>query len=143
MAGPLSLRTKKGLLTRYSNNLRRLIDEIQDSRNVQRGGGDSLTPSSVNSTVFDLRAYTKLLTDVFDEFTTALDMTETLSEEQEIQLQGQVDASVKLIDHAQRLTLELERENLEDGHETTVIDNVTMAPPTLPAIPIPVFSEQI
>ncbi|VDP53969.1 unnamed protein product [Heligmosomoides polygyrus] len=88
--------------------MREIISKVKDSHATQGKASDSPAPS-IESTIFELQASTKLLSEVLNDFTAALDTIDNLPEEQEAQTEQYIDTSVDLIDEAQRLAMELEK----------------------------------
>ncbi|KHJ97810.1 hypothetical protein OESDEN_02208 [Oesophagostomum dentatum] len=84
MAGPASLRSQKGILTRYCNNL---VQATSVAQNVAQLGFtilDMRTMKKAQEAVFELEAKSKLVSDALQNFTSMSDSAmDALSEDQE------------------------------------------------------------
>ncbi|KAK6733723.1 hypothetical protein RB195_017467 [Necator americanus] len=87
MCGPITLRTKKALLTRYCNNLNEIIAQYEGDASY-----DDISPSSreflehIHTATLELKATSKLVADQLDAFVNVIEaMGDAFSEDHEAQ----------------------------------------------------------
>ncbi|EYB91440.1 hypothetical protein Y032_0206g1994 [Ancylostoma ceylanicum] len=144
MVGPASLRTKKALLTRYCNNLSRVIERINSAHTAAQASSDDATsPPRIKASLFELDATAKLAADALNAFTAALDEIDELPEEQDKQANDYIDSSLSLIERARLMAIELDAKNIGDREENDERGWTEMMRPKLPPIPIPIFTGKV
>ncbi|KAK6728319.1 hypothetical protein RB195_005763 [Necator americanus] len=145
MSGPATLRSHKGLLTRYRNCLTRLLDE-QSPTQPDDVRIDQTSIQKLRRSSFVLSATKQLVTDALNNFTSALDdLQEPLTEENDKQVTQYLDKAHAVLERAQERIISIEGQLLGPSQEeTTVVQMRTAAQiPKLPAIPIPTFTGKI
>ncbi|KAL6723659.1 hypothetical protein Aduo_018638 [Ancylostoma duodenale] len=151
MSGPITLRTEKGLLTRYCNNLNEIIAQYEGD--VSQG---DISPSSreflehIHTAILELKATSKLVADQLDAFVNVIEaMGDALSKDHEAQALEYIEKAHLAIDRAEKLAIKLEAKRIsvrESGNQPIITRNtgqVDIAAPKLPAIPIPTFTGKI
>ncbi|ETN73877.1 hypothetical protein NECAME_13366 [Necator americanus] len=106
MVGPASLRTKKALLTRYCNNLSRVIEKVDSAQTTGQASSDDASSSRIKASLFELDTTAKLGSEALNAFTAALDEIDELPEEQETQTKQ------KMIERAHQMAIELDAKNI-------------------------------
>ncbi|VDP58136.1 unnamed protein product [Heligmosomoides polygyrus] len=87
MPGSFALRTQKALLTRYCNNLDKIVTQYGEEKPLQQSSSTSNVTEPTSSAIYELRAAAKLVSDQLAAFVTIVDsMEDQLTEEQEAQL---------------------------------------------------------
>ncbi|VDL81069.1 unnamed protein product [Nippostrongylus brasiliensis] len=143
MVDPITLKTKKSLVIRYTNNLRKIVERIQHSNGAPQSRREAVDSGSISAKVYDLHASTRLLTSAIEDFTSAIDTIEGLPEEQETLTHEDIETALELIEEAQCLVVLLESTRARNPPADAITDNTEMVAAKLPAIPIPVFSGKI
>uniref|UniRef100_A0A7I4Y2Q8 CCHC-type domain-containing protein n=1 Tax=Haemonchus contortus TaxID=6289 RepID=A0A7I4Y2Q8_HAECO len=153
MSGPITLKTQKGLLTRYSNNLRRVLDSAEAT--VTREWSDLHERRDLGNTqaaIFELQSASELVLNSLSTFAATADsLGESLNEEHEKQLQEYIDSAQSLLDRANRVAIQMDAHVRTARDQTLFMGNdqatfqgtLQVARPKLPAIPIPTFSGKV
>ncbi|KAK6734151.1 hypothetical protein RB195_017743 [Necator americanus] len=137
-------KNKKALLTRYCNNLSRVIERIDSAHTAAQASSDDATsPPRIKASLFELDATAKLAADALNAFTAALDEIDELPEEQDKQANDYIDSSLSLIERARLMAIELDAKNIGDREENDERGWTEMMRPKLPPIPIPIFTGKL
>ncbi|CAJ0601117.1 unnamed protein product [Cylicocyclus nassatus] len=154
MAGPTSLKVAKALLTRYCNNLQRLTEESEKALKTEELKVWNMQQSQeVQRKVMELEANINLVSQSLEKFANVVDtVMESVTEEQEQQVQEYIDKAQTTIDQAQKLTIQLESARISArdhaGDPTRPTSSSLRAhgeAPTsqLPPIPVPTFTGEL
>ncbi|WKY07583.1 hypothetical protein Q1695_007220 [Nippostrongylus brasiliensis] len=140
MSGPAALRSHKGLLSRYINQLTRLLDEYKVTQ-PETSPVDLVRAQQLRKMSYQLSATSKLVSEALTNFTNVVDaLGDTLSEEQSSQTAEYVENAQAVLDKAQSLAIDMEAQLMGAREEAPVTQ---IAAAKLPAIPIPTFSGRI
>ncbi|KAL6739167.1 hypothetical protein Aduo_012650 [Ancylostoma duodenale] len=154
MAGPTSLRSQKGILTRYCNVLSQNITKGEEIAKLDPSSFTNLDASQRAQTIaFELKATSKLVSDTRSSFTATVDsLIDALSEEQEQQALEYIEKAHIALERAHDLAIRIEANRVSvREHGQIPVDfspeppsaHIGMAMPKLPAIPIPIFSGKV
>ncbi|KAK6029719.1 zinc knuckle, partial [Ostertagia ostertagi] len=150
MSGPITLKSQKGLLTRYCNNLRRLLDSAE-ANSTQKWADlrDSADLGNMQAVLFELQSISDLVLNSLSAFTATVDsLSEELDETHENQVHEYIDSAQNLLDRASCTILQMDAQ-VKTAREhalflgaspTTTPGILQPAQPRLPVIPVPVFS---
>ncbi|KHJ89034.1 integrase core domain protein [Oesophagostomum dentatum] len=147
MAGPASLRSQKGILTRYCNNLVQATSVAQNVAQLDFTNLDMRTMKEAQEAVFELEAKSKLVSDALQNFTSMSDsVMDALSEEQEKQVHEYIEKAHAALEGAQDLAIKIEAMRISAQERTNLPPGAGLTgstAPRLPAIPIPNFSGKV
>ncbi|KIH47544.1 hypothetical protein ANCDUO_22392 [Ancylostoma duodenale] len=152
MADPMFLRSQKALLTRYCNNLSRLLDKGE--KELHPIGTEFSANNETQALLHEIDSTSQLILDTLSAFIATCDsLIDTLDEEQQKQVQQYIDSTHAVLDRAHCFAIHRDaalrsaREQMHAPSGTIPIaptngigGAVQMTQPKLPAIPIPNFS---
>ncbi|VDL82028.1 unnamed protein product [Nippostrongylus brasiliensis] len=98
MTTSVSMRAKKSAVTRYKRNLEKLLEETQESKEINT--------TKTKATIYELQESTKLLTNAVDELSAVLDSLDPSTIQHETELQY-IEASLEIVDQAHKVTIAL------------------------------------
>ncbi|KAL6732242.1 hypothetical protein Aduo_003022 [Ancylostoma duodenale] len=99
MAGPMSLRSQKALLTRYCNNLSRLLDKGE--KELHPIGTEFSANNETQALLHEIDSTSQLILDTLSAFIATCDsLIDTLDEEQQKQVQQYIDSTHAVLDRA-------------------------------------------
>lgn len=154
MSGTFALRTQKALLTRYCNNLDKIVTQHGEEKPLQQSSSTSNVTEPTSSAIYELRAAAKLVSDQLAAFVVD-SMKDQLIEEQEAQLFEYIEKAQTSMDRAENLATQLEsrrinaRESAPNNAQTALwapersSGQLEMMVPKLPPMPIPAFDGKI
>ncbi|KAK6030989.1 zinc knuckle [Ostertagia ostertagi] len=114
-SAPIRLRSQKGLLTRYCNNLNELITRCEGDNALKMLSSSSNSDDfeRIASIVYELQATTRLLSDHLATFVSTIDtLFDSLTKEQQDQTLEYIENAHIAIDRADRLAIELEAKRI-------------------------------
>lgn len=155
MSGPITLRTKKALLTRYCNNLNEIIAQCEEDISLRDTAPNSRESSEhIFTLILELKATAKLVADQLDAFVNVVEaMGESFSEDQEAQALEYIEKAHHAIDRAEKIAIKLDEKRMsarelanigtQSAINTRNAGQLDIAVPKLAAIPIPTFDGKI
>uniref|UniRef100_A0A7I4Z4E8 DUF1758 domain-containing protein n=1 Tax=Haemonchus contortus TaxID=6289 RepID=A0A7I4Z4E8_HAECO len=153
MTGPLTLKSRKSLLTRYCNNLDTLAGRYEKDTSLREAQPNA---KEIIEFTIELKESIRLVTAQIDLLVDALDkIEEPLTDEQEKQAEEYVNKAHNAVENAEKLAMRLEAKRVGalvppvsyiSSDPSTQLRNVGQSEansPKLPSIPIPVFDGKI
>ncbi|VDK40164.1 unnamed protein product [Cylicostephanus goldi] len=140
MVGPVQLRTQKSLLTRYSNTLNQTIAKFSEIT-------CETSLKVLSEAAYELTATSRILEEALNSYIkTVDDLGETITEEQETQIQGYIDKAQVTLETAQSLIIQIDTKKVglqQPTWQEPLPTEVIGAKTELPPIPIPTFNGNI